>query len=279
MFEHLWSRSLGHAVRGLHFAREGELLLARDESQILTLLNSRGEIQATARMTALAAACISDDGSTLVAIGSAGQVWWLAPDLTIRRERSIGAPAMAVATDPFGQYLAVSDRNGGLHLLDRNSRTLGQFSSPRPVHHLAFVPMQPHLAAAADLGWAGCLDLTNGGWLWTDRPVSNIGSLAVAGAGDPLLLACFSIGLRRYNSGGYRASINLPKPCGLVAASFDGLKGVASGAGHELYGFNDKGELTLTHELDHTPMSLALSATGDRVFCGFADGTVSAYYV
>lgn len=279
MFEPLWSRSLGHAVRGLHFAREGELLLARDESQILTLLDSRGDIQATARIAALSAACISDDGTTFVAVGAAGQVWWLAPDLTVRRERSVGAPAVAAATDPFGQYLAVSDRKGGLHLLDRNGRTLGQFSTPRPVHHLAFVPMQPHLAAAADLGWAGLLDLTTGNWLWTDRPVSNIGSFAVAGNGDPLLLACFSIGMRRYNSGGYRASINLPKACGLIALSFDGQKGVASGAGHELYGFNENGELTLTHELEHTPMALTLSATGDRVFCGFVDGTVAAYEV
>lgn len=279
MLQHLWSRSLGHAVRGLSFAREGELLFARDESQVLTLLNSRGEVQAGARIANVSAAAISDDGSTLVAAGSAGQVWWLAPDLTTRRERSIGAPALAVVTDPFGQYLAVSDRNGGLHLLDRNGRTLGQFSTPRPVHHLAFVPMQPHLAAAADLGWAGLLDLTSGNWLWTDRPVSNIGSLAVAGSGDPVLLACFSIGLRRYNSGGHRASTNLPKPCGLIALSFDGKKGVAAGAGHEVYVVNENGELMRTLELDHTPMSLAFSATGDRMYCGFANGAVAAYDV
>ncbi len=277
MLEPIWSRSLGGAIRGLHFAREGELILVRDDQQILHLLNSAGEIQANSRMPNLTAACISDDGSTIAAAGAAGQISWLALDLSLRRERSIGVPAVAVATDPFGQYLAVSDRNGGLHLFDRNGRLLGQFSSPRPIHHLAFVPAQPQLAAAADLGWAGCLDLTSGNWLWSDRPVSNIGGLAVASPGDPLLLACFSIGLRRYNSGGYRASINLPKPCGLIALSFDGKNAIAAGAGHELYAFNENAELIRTHELNHTPMAVAFSATGACIFCGFADGTVAAY--
>src|SRR5262245_56729849 len=188
-------------------------------------------MQASARIAGLSSACLADDGSMAAAVGSAGQVWWLAPDLTTRRERSIPAPAMTVATDSFGQYFAVSDRDGGLHLLDHNGRALGKFQTPRPVQHLAFVPGQPHLAAAADLGWAGCLDLTTGNWLWTDRPVSNIGSLTVAGGGEPLLLGCFSIGVRRYSSGGYRASTNLPKPCGLIALSFDGGKGVGAGAG------------------------------------------------
>ena len=277
MLEPLWSLSLGSAVRALQFAREAELLLARDDSGTLTLINVGGETQAAAKLPGTVAASISDDGSTIAAVGDGGQVWWLAPDLAIRSERSIAAPAVSVALNAFGQYLAVSDNQGNLHLLDRTGKLIAQFTTPRPVHHLAFVPMQPHLTAAADLGWAGCLDLATGQWLWSDRPVSNIGALAVTGSGDPVLLACFSMGVRRYGPTGYRTSLILPKACSLLALSFDSEKGIAGGAGHELYAFNATGELTITHELQHTPMALAMSALGDRVYCGFADGTIAAF--
>src|SRR5439155_7995542 len=136
---------------------------------------------------------------------------------------------------------------GHLHLLVRAGAT-ARVQSPRPIHHLAFVPARPLLVAAADFGWVGCLDVTTNQWLWSDRPVSNIGALAVAGSGDPLLLACFSDGLRRYRVGGVsRSAKTMPTPCGLVAQSFPGDRGVASGAAPNLYGFDSRGELTFTH--------------------------------
>ena len=126
----------------------------------------------------------------------------------------------------------------------------------------------------ADFGSAGCLNLIDGDWAWLDRPVSNIGSIAVAGSGEPALLACFSIGVRRYGPTGYRDSITLPRPCGLVAVSFDGTHGVAADVAPTLIGFNAIGQTTFTLQLHQAPTSLALSALGDRAFCGFADGTV-----
>src|SRR5207253_5267399 len=116
------------------------------------------------------------------------------------------------------------------------------------------VPTRPQLAASADFGWDGCLDLTTGEWAWSDRPVAHAGGLAVAGGGDPLLLACFSDGVRRYGlGGGYRGVIRVPKPCGLVALTFTGDKAVAAGAGRELFGFDAKGEVLFTRDLGEPP--------------------------
>ena len=264
-------------MRALSLAREAELILARLGDHTLALATTRGDLQARASLAGLAGACISEDGSAIAAVGSAGQVWWLARDLHPTREQTLPAPAVAVATDPFGRYFAVSDKQGHLHLLDATGRELARVQSPRPIHHLAFVPAQPHLAAAADFGWAGLLDLNSKQWLWSDRPVSNIGSLAVAGTSDPLLLACFSDGLRRYApAGGPPATKATPTPCGLIALSFAADRGLAAGVAPHLHAFDARGEFAFTLDLEHAPTALALSALGDRAFVGAANGKLMA---
>ncbi len=273
----LWSLALGPAVRALSLAREAELILARLSDHTLALATTRGDLQARASLAALSAACISDDGSAIAAVGAEGHVWWLARDLQTTHEQTLTAPLIAVASDPFGRYFAISDRQGNLHLLDSSGRELARVQSPRPIHHLAFVPTQPHLAAAADFGWAGLLDLNSKQWLWSDRPVSNIGSLAVASGGDPMLLACFSDGLRHYApAGGAPTTRPAPTPCGLVALSFAGDRCLAAGVALHVYAFDARGELSATFDLKHAPSALALAALGDRAFVGQANGKLLA---
>src|SRR5262245_43635375 len=104
----IWTLTTGSAIRAVCLAREAEMLLVRDDSQTVYLTTAKGAMQGQRTLPGLSAACLSDDGSALVAVGTAGQVWWLAPDLTTRWERAVAAPAQAVATDPFGQYIAVA---------------------------------------------------------------------------------------------------------------------------------------------------------------------------
>lgn len=261
----------------MSLAREAELLLARLADSTLVLATTRGDLQARTSLPSLAAACVAEDGSAIAAVGVGGEIWWLARDLRPQCEQSLGAPAVAVATDPFGRYFAASDRLGNLHLLDRTGRELARVQSPRPIHHLAFVPTQAHLAAAADFGWAGVLDLSSRQWLWSDRPVSNIGSVAVAGSGEPLFLACFSDGLRRYGPGGQpRTTQTTPAPCGQVALSFAGDRCVAAGVAPHLHGYDARGELKFTLDLEQAPTALALSALGDRAYVGQANGKLLA---
>jgi len=83
--------------------------------------------------------------------------------------------------------------------------------------------------------------------------------------------------LRGYGlGGGNRFSITLPKPCGLVALTYAADRGLAAGPGKDCYGFNRKGDVTFTQTFDHSVTALALSALGDRMVCGFADGRVLA---
>src|SRR4051794_1851341 len=105
----IWSRTLSGAPRGLALERERGGILAWDEKQRLHLFNRSGELhgQATVPGT-LTAACCADDGSAYVAAGKRGEVWWLAPDLTPRWEKTVQHAVLALAVDPFGQYVAVA---------------------------------------------------------------------------------------------------------------------------------------------------------------------------
>lgn len=268
----IWSFTLAHPVRALSWARESGHLLIRDDNQTLSLLNAQGALQGQTHLDGLTTAALADDGSVIVAASNSGRIWWLNLDLTVRTQQQVAAPALAIAVDSFGQYLALADKRGLLHFFDALGQPLGPVSCPRPLHHLAFAPAAAQLAAAADLGFVGVLDLNTAQWLWSDRPVSHVGSVAVGARGEPVFLACFSDGVRRYGAGGAsRRTIKLPIPCSLVATSFAGERGIAAGAGHAILAFDPKDDLSHTIELEHTPTALGLSPTGEQIVCALSD--------
>src|SRR5262249_36258486 len=153
LFHPAWSVALASGLRGLALAREKGTLLTWDGDGGLYLLDRRGERQAQRPLPGVVtAACAADDGSAYAAVGERREVWWLAPDLTPRWQRTLSHAAVAAALDPFGQYLAVADGRGRLHVLDRHGRRVLSADSPRPLHHLAFVPAAPFLVGCADFG-------------------------------------------------------------------------------------------------------------------------------
>ena len=171
----LWSQPITVCPRGLALVREKGWLLTWDDKHWLYLLNQKGERQGQVRPAGeLAAACCADDGSAFAAAGIRGEVWWLAPDLSVRWERVVPDKALAAAMDPFGQYLAVADARSHLRIFNRLGHLVTQIESPRPLHHLAFVPAAPYLVASADYGLVTCLDLA-GRWVWRDGLVVHIG--------------------------------------------------------------------------------------------------------
>src|SRR5437868_5836014 len=179
-FRLLWSHYLPAKPCGLALARERGWVLAWDANHWICLLNRGGERQAQWRPPdRLVMACCAEDGSAYAAVGGKGEVWWLAPDLMPRWEQSVAHPALACALDPFGQYLAVSDARGFIHIFDRQSRTVCRLQGPRPLYHLAFVPAVASLVCCADFGLVAALDL-KGNWLWRDGLVANVGAMAVS---------------------------------------------------------------------------------------------------
>lgn len=269
----LWSKSLGNSPRGLVLAREKGWVLAWDDKDWLYLFNHAGERQGQRHADApLAAACCADDGSAYVAAGMGGEIWWLAPDLMPRWKQTVSQRIVAAALDPFGHLLAVADARGNVHIFDHKGKALSQVQTPRPLHHLAFIPTLPLIVGSSDFGLVGCLDLM-GRWLWRDGLVSHVGSLAVSGDGEQIVLACFSEGLQRYShSGRNLGRLAVSEPYRLAALSFDGLFALVAGMGNRLLVLDHMGATRCLHLLARPAQAIALGALAESAVVALADG-------
>jgi hypothetical protein len=277
-FQKLWSQHIAVSPRGLALAREKKWLLAWDDKSWLYLLKQSGERQGQFRAPdSLTTACCADDGSSFAAAGSHGQIWWLAPDLSVRWERSMPAAVVAAAMDSFGQYLAVADARGQVHIFDRHGRLLIESESARPLFQLAFVPAAPYLIGSADFGLVACIDL-KGTWIWRDGLVAHIGSLSVDGVGERVVLACYSEGLLHYSvKNRNQGRLAIAEPCRLAAVAYDGNRILASGLGNHLFVLDQDGRVIHTHPLEEPAVALALSPLGDTAFVAQAGGTLLGF--
>ncbi len=274
-FQPTWSHALAHSPRGLGLSREKGWLLAWDSQDWLYLLNQAGERQAQIHSPAnVAAAAWADDGSAYVAGGAHGEIGWLTPDLRARWERSVGHPVTAMALDPFGQYLAVADSRSALSLFDCQGRQLFQIQSQRPLHHLAFAPAAPFLLGASDYGLAACFDL-EGKLVWRDGLVAHIGSLTVSGAGEKIVLTCFTEGLQAYDLKGKNLGRqSLTEACRLAALTYDARHLLVAGMSTRLLWLDGEHRILSTHSLEKPVLAMGLSPLGDRMVVAMANGSL-----
>jgi hypothetical protein len=263
-------------LRGLSLARERDWLLALDGQDSLFLFNRAGAIQAQRPSPVpVAAACCAEDGSACAVGGSqAAVVCWLAPDLAPRWQRSLPQRATAIALEPLGRYVAVADAGCILHLLDARGRTVWQATTPRPLAHLAFVPEKAVLIGAADFGLVLCFGAA-GECLWRDGLVAHVGSLAVSGDGESLLLACFSDGLYCYSTASPKQQrIPLDTACHLAAVSYAGDCLLTADQEGRVCRRERDGTLHAQISIENPVVALALGALGDYGVVGLADGTI-----
>jgi hypothetical protein len=219
-----------------------------------------------------------------VAAGQHGEVWWLTPDLSPRWEQAFPNKVVAAALDPFGQYLALGDTRSQLYFVDRQGRRLSQIESPRPFHHLAFVPAAPYLLGCSDYALVACLELhgTPGmgapplRWIWRDGLVAHIGALAVSGDGETILLPCFTDGLQRYSLAGKKLDrIPVSEPCSLAAVSFDGRLTVVAGLSSRIQVLDEEGKSLTSFTLERPALALTVTALGDQAFVALTAGGIA----
>jgi hypothetical protein len=193
-----------------------------------------------------------------------------------RWERRLSARALACALDPFGNYLAVADAGGGLHLLDRQGKLVSQAQTPRPLAHLAFVPEEPVLLGCADFGLVAGFDRALR-CLWHFGLVANVAGLAVNGDGSRLVLACYSDGLRCFSHDGRNQThLAVADPCRLVGLSYDGRRAAIGGSKPHFFLLDVQRQTWLTYPLDSAPVALSLAALAETAFAALADETVLA---
>lgn len=273
-FETIWSRDLHSNAQGLSLARERGWLLTWDKSGWLYLLDHKGNSQAERQFPGLSLGCAADDASAYAIAGQNGEIWWLAPDLVARWEKKLSSPILALALDPFGQYLVVSDKGGTLHLYDRFGQTIFREKPSRPLCYLAFVPAAPVLVGSADFGLVVAYNV-QGELLWRDGLVASVGGLSTDGAGKQILLACFSEGLHVYQSDSQKKErIPTPEPSRLVDQSFEGRLILCSNLNNRLVLLNQKGNQLMTHSFGHSVISMALGPLGKGIFVALASGPI-----
>jgi hypothetical protein len=275
----LWSQTIPAPLRGLCLARERETVLAWDGQDGLFLFNHAGLIQAQrpSPVPVAAAGCADDGCAYAIGGGQVPMVCWLAPDLTPQWRRSLQHRTTAIAVEPLGRCVAVADAGGTLHLLDARGRTHWQAITPRPLHHLAFVPEKSVLVGASDFGLVACFG-ASGECLWRDGLVAHVGSLSVSGDGGCLLLACFSDGLYRYNSDGPKQQrIPLDSPCRLAAISYAGDTLITADQQNSVCNRDSKGDLRNRLSLENRAVALALGALADYAVVGLANGVIHRF--
>src|SRR5262249_8667622 len=136
------------------------------------------------------------------------------------------------------------------------------------------------LFAAADLGWMAAFDLEKGEWLWRDAPVATIGGLGVAGVGEPILLACFSDGLRGYRADGKPWKFASATPaCRSVAVSYSAEVIVTSQLDGSIAGWTLDMKPRFSYQPPSPPVFLALSALGETLYLAQADRQLVALEV
>jgi WD40 repeat protein len=222
----------------------------------------------------LVAACCADDGSAYAAVGNQGEVCWLAPDFTIRWRRTLADPAVALAMDPFGLFLAVSDAHANVHLFNRQGHSTARLGTARPLHHLAFVPTADAVVGCADYGLVTSFDLS-GSVRWRDGLVAHAGSLSVSGDGGKILIACFSEGLQSYDLQGHKLGrLSAQEACRLVSVDFAGQHILAAGLSNRILLLDSNGRTSGTQEMAQAVVGVALGPLGDYAMVALAQGPV-----
>ncbi len=273
-----WSLTVSASVRGLSLARETGSILIRDDNHWLYLLNAAGIRQAQLRAPKdLNVSACADDGSSLVVGGKEGDVWWLAPDLMPRWQRSLGHRVEALAVSSLGDYLAAADAGGNLSLFSRRGNLVWKVQSPRSLRFLAFVPEEPFLVGSADYGLVACFD-AKGTMAWRDGLVAHVGSLVVSGDGSSIVLACYTDGLNRYGLRNPRPERqSLPDACRLASMSYDGQNVLAAGLASTITLLDRQNRVQGEQRLEAPATALALGALAERAVIGTATGLVQCY--
>lgn len=271
-----WVHSLNAPLAALDFCRESGQVVVADERGGLYLIERSGDLGAVARSSeSFRKIAWSDDGSRGFALSGDHHLHWIRPDLSVRATIELPEPSLAVASEAFGQYAAVSLANGVTLIFDGPRQPLRHFSSTRPLTHLAFLAQEAGLTAVADYGLVCRFDFF-GRLNWQTNTFSSVGDFAVAGDGDSLLVAGFGQGLLRFDSDGNSiGAYQLGSTVAKVASSFSGVRAAAASQEQELFWLGKGGQILWTGKVRQMPLFIACDPWGTALICALPDGLVA----
>jgi len=179
---------------------------------------------------------------------------------------------LALAVDPFGEYVAAGLANGSNYVFDSHKQRVSTFETVRPLSFLRFLVTEATILGAAEYGHLCCHQLT-GEQIWNEKLWSNVGDMAVSGDGETILLAGFSHGIQLFDGeGANRGSFVVEGTPNHVSMSFARNRFVASTLERHLYWLDSDGEMVWATSLPEDVCQVHCDPLANWIVFGLASG-------
>jgi hypothetical protein len=268
-----WTWFAGGGLKAFRLLREKHWVVALDDANRMTLLDSEGtavaDWNAPNDVVGISAA---ENGERVFAVDRDGDIHVLDAGLEPIARFDGPADPIAIACDPLGTHIAVATLSGLNGIMNNRGRATGERETRRPLKHLAFVPSTGEIIGAAENGSLACFDY-RGREIWIVGGSTSVGDMAIDGNGSTILLACFGMGLERLDGRGDReGTYRLEGAPARVAIDFEGSQILIATLERELLELNFDGVIRNRTELDEQPLGVALDPLGRYAVVAFGGG-------
>lgn len=270
-----WTQEMNSPLTAFAYARESGEVFCADQSGTLWRFNSCGEVVAVQKLAeAPRAIAWSDDGRQGVALFNQHHVSWINDALEVRETLQIPDSTVAVAIDPYGEYVAVSVSEGSTLLFDGPRAPIQTLACPRPLTKLQFLTLVPELVGIADSGLIARFDL-RGRQRWQINTFGSIGDCAIDSGGEALFVASYALGLQRFdedgeNEGTYQLSGTVVK----VACTHEFTRIAAATQEGKLFWLAESGETLWSGKASKPITWLACEPFGTGLVCVQGNSTL-----
>ena len=218
-----WAHSTDGPLTATALAKESGDFFAADKTGALCRIDQLGQIAAVSRLSSpISALAWSDSGSHGIAIQGSHGVSRFDRQLRNEWEIELDEKCLAVGIDPYANYSVVSLADSGNLVLDRHYKQVAVFETFRPIKHFQFLTEEVAIIAVAESGTVCCYDI-RGRELWDERLWSNSGDIAIAEAGDRLLIASLAHGVVKFSLDGRpKGSLVIEGTVKYIATSYSG---------------------------------------------------------
>ncbi|HID23632.1 MAG TPA: hypothetical protein EYP14_14715 [Planctomycetaceae bacterium] len=270
-----WSFRTDASLAFLCAARETGEVLAGDVSGGIYRLDRRGQILSLTRgVRQLRTGAWADTGDGgLIVLGDC-QLTRLNQAMEVQWSMRLPDTILGVATDPYGDYTAISLAGGSTLVVNRFKKRVALFETIRPLRYLEFLTLCADLVAAAEHSHL-CRHRLTGTEVWNRRILSTTGDMAVSGDGSVILLAAMNLGIQAYDQDGEsRASYVLEGTAKRVAASLTADRIVVATLEQHLYWLDSDGQLLWATHTDESVAELQCDPFGEWILVGMESGRI-----
>ncbi|MFO1020571.1 MAG: WD40 repeat domain-containing protein [Planctomycetales bacterium] len=270
-----WTHESNVPLTAFAYARESGQVFCTDKSGHLWRFSPAGEVDAVQKLSeAPRAIAWSDDGTRGVGLFGENHLSWINSSLAVRETLQLPDTTVALAIDPYGEYIAVSTSSGSILVFDGPRQPVLHIDTLRPLTKLQFLTLKPELIGISDSGLIARFDM-RGKQVWQINTFGSIGDCAADGKGESLFVASYALGLQKFdeageNEGTYQLSGTVVK----VACSHEATRLAVATQEGKLIWLSEMGEVLWTGRGAAPITWLACEPFATGLFCAQGSTTL-----